>query len=118
MALIQTVNASDLYHMACRLYRGDQFGYKGWKAIGEYLEQLSEDTGEDYEVDIIGICCDYTMCEDVNDWWSHYGIYSDIDSEEWENMDDNEKLEAIEDYLQENTLVVCVEWGCIIWQSF
>lgn len=118
MALIQTVNPSELYHMACRMDRGDQFGYNGWNALGEYLENLSEDIGEDIEVDIIAICCDYTMCEDVNDWWKEYGVYSDIDSGEWEDMDEEEKLEAISDYLHENTSVVCVEDGCIIWQAF
>lgn len=118
MALINTINPSDLYHMACRMDRGDSFGYNGWNAIGEYLENLSEDTGEDYEVDIVGICCDYSMAEDVGEWWEEYGDYSDIDAEEWEEMDDEEKLEAIENYLQENTSVVVCEENLIIWQAF
>lgn len=118
MALIQTVNPSDLYHMACRMDRGNQFGYDGWNAIGEYLENLSEDIGEDIEADIIAICCDYTMSESVDDWWTHYGIYSYIDSDDWENMDEEEKLEAIRDYLQDNTSVVTCEENLIIWQAF
>ena len=118
MSLIQTVNASDLYHMACSMGRGDQFGYKGWEALGEYLEQLSESIGEDIEVDIISICCDYTMCEDADEWWECYGNHSDIDSEQWEEMDDEEKLQVIGNHLNENTSVVCVEDGCIIWQAF
>lgn len=118
MALIETVNPSDLYHTACRMDRGDQFGYNGWKSIGEYLDNLSEDIGEDIEIDIVGICCEYSMSEDVNDWWDEYGVYSDIDSEEWEEMDDEEKLEAIENYLQENTSVVVCEENLIIWQAF
>ena len=40
MALIQTVDSSDLYHLACRMNRGDCYGYGGWRAIGEYLENL------------------------------------------------------------------------------
>ena len=116
MALIQTVNPSDLYHMACRMDRGDSFGYKGWARIGDYLEELSTD--DDIEIDIVGICCDYSMSEDIDDWWSEYGVYSDIDSEEWEEMDDEEKLEAIEKYLNQNTSVVCCEDGCIIWAVF
>lgn len=118
MALINTVNPSDIYHMACRMDRGDNFGYNGWNAIGEYLENLSEDIGEDYEVDIVGICCDYSMSENVSEWWDEYGEYSDIDSEEWENMDEEEKLEAIRDYLQDNTSVVICEDDLIIWQAF
>lgn len=116
MAMIQTVNPSDLYHMACRMDRGDSFGYKGWARIGDYLEELSTD--DDIEIDIVGICCDYSMSEDVNDWWKEYGVYSDIDSGEWEEMDDEEKLEAIQDYLNENTSVVCCNEDCIIWAAF
>lgn len=117
MALIQTVNPSDLYHMACRMDRGDSFGYAGWNAIGEYLEELSNDIS-DIEIDIVAICCDYSMSEDVNDWWDEYDMHSDIDSEEWEEMDDKEKLEAIENYLQENTSVVTCQENLIIWQAF
>ena len=118
MALIETINASDLYNMACRMDRGHNFGYNGWLAIGDYLEQLSDDLGENIEVDIVGICCDYSMSEDVSDWWKEYGVYSDIDSDEWEEMDDKEKLEAIENYLQENTSVVTCQENLIIWQAF
>ena len=118
MALIEKISSSDLYHMACRMDRGDNFGYNGWNAIGEYLEELSDDTGEDYEVDIVGICCDYSMSESVDDFWNEYGKYSSIDPEEWEEMDEEEKLEAIEEYLQDNTSIVCCDEDCIIWQVF
>ena len=118
MALIETINASDLYHMAFRMDRGHNFGFNGWNAIGEYLEELSDDTGEDYEVDIVGICCDYSMSESVDDFWNEYGKYSSIDPEEWEEMDDDEKLEAIENYLLKNTSVVTCQENLIIWQAF
>lgn len=118
MALIEKISSSDLYHMACRMDRGDNFGYKGWNAIGDYLENLSDDLGEDVEVDIVGICCEYSMSEDVSEWWEEYGVYSDIDSDEWEEMDDEEKLEAIENYLQDNTSVVTCQENLIIWQAF
>ena len=118
MALIEKISSSDLFRMACRMDRGNNFGYDGWLAIGDYLEQLSDDLGENIEVDIVGICCDYSMSEDVSDWWKEYGVYSDIDSEEWEEMDDKEKLKAIEKYLNQNTSVVCCEDDCIIWAAF
>ena len=118
MALIETISASYLYSMACRMDRGHNFSYNGWNAIGEYLESLSEDLGEDIEVDIVGICCDYSMSESVDDFWNEYGKFSSIDPEEWEEMDDDEKLEAIEEYLQDNTSIVCCDEDCIIWQAF
>lgn len=118
MALIQKFDSSDLYHMAARMGRADSFGYDGWNAIGEYLEQLSEDLGEDIEIDVVGICCEYSIADGVEEFWNEYGKYSSIDSKEWEQMNDAEKLEAVEDYLNERTSVVICEDDCIIWQTF
>ena len=116
MALIQTVNAGDLYHLACRMDRGNNFGYNGWQAIGDYLESLSDDLGENIEIDIIAICCEYSMAESVDGFYEEYDM--DIDEYYWEGMDDEEKLETIENYLQENTALVICEDDLIIWQAF
>lgn len=118
MTLIQTVQASDLFNLACNMSRGKQFGYDGWLAIGDYLEGLSNDTGENVEIDIIAICCDYTISESVEEFWNEYGSYSTIDAEEWEEMDDEEKLEAVQDYLNDKTSVVTCTEDCIIWAAF
>ena len=48
----------------------------------------------------------------------NYGEYSTIDPEEWEESDEDAKLELIQDYLEYNTSVVCCESDCIIWQAF
>ena len=126
MALIEKISSSDLFYMACRMDRGDSFGYAGWRAIGEYLEQLSDDLGENIEVDIVGICCEYSMAESVQDFYSEWrtnlgfskeGLNIDT-AEIWEDMDDEEKLEAIENYLQDNTSVVTCQENLIIWQAF
>ena len=121
MALIQTVDSSDLYHLACRMGRGNNFGYNGWRAIGDHLESLSDDTGENIEIDIISICCEYSMAESAEDAYMQYDHLHGVDlpeEEEWEDMDDEEKLEAIENYLQENTAMVICEDDLIIWQAF
>lgn len=118
--LVQRVNPSDLYHMACRMDRGEQFGYNGWKAIGEYLEGLSDDIGEPIEIDIVEICCEYSKADSVGEWWHGYyhGQYTTIDPNEWAESDDDAKLELIRDYLEYNTSVVCCEDDCIIWMAF
>lgn len=116
--LIQRVNPSELYHMACRMDRGHNFGYNGWKAIGEYLENLSDDIGEPIEVDIVGICCDYSKADSAEEWWQDYGKYSTIDPEEWAEADNDAKLGLLRDYLEDRTNVVCCKEDCIIWQAF
>lgn len=118
MALIEKFSASDLYNIACHMGRGDSFGYAGWLAIGDYLESLSDDLGEDIEIDIVGICCEYSSADDVDSFWNEYGKYSSIDSDEWEEMDEEEKLEAVREYLEENTSVVVCDEDLIIWQAF
>ena len=121
MALIQTVDSSDLYHLACKMARGDGYGYKGWKAIGNYLEELSEDTGEDIEIDIIAICCEYSMAESVEEFFMEFDHLhgEDLpDEEEWEELTEEEKLETIKAFLQHRSSVVVCEDDLIIWQAF
>ena len=79
MAIKQTVTESD-FRDAFASIRPDNFTYEGLGALYEYLEELSEDTGEDIELDVIAICCDYTeysedeareefdIDPDVEDW--------------------------------------------------
>ena len=121
MALIQTVDSSDLYHLACRMDRGDNFGYNGWRAIGDYLESLSNDTGEDIKIDIISICCEYSMAESADDAYMEFDHLHGVDlpeEEEWEELTEEETLETIEAFLQDRTSVAICEEGLIIWQAF
>ena len=121
MALIQTVSANDLYHLACKMNRGENFGYNGWRAIGDYLESLSDDLGEDVEIDIISICCEYSMAESADDAFYQYDHLHGVDLPEeksWEDMSEEEKLETIQEFLSNETGLVICEDDLIIWQAF
>ena len=121
MALIETINASDLYHLACKMARGDCYGYNGWKALGNYLEELREDTGEDIEIDIIAICCEYSIAESTEEFFMERQHLHGIDlptMEEWEELEEDEKLGAIEEFLQDRSSVVVCKGNLIIWQAF
>ena len=39
--------------------RGNQFSYKGLGVLYEALERFAEDTGEEIELDVIALCCDF-----------------------------------------------------------
>lgn len=116
MAITRTLNRYQIIDIANQYGRLDNFGYKGWQKLFDYLEELSEDTREDMEVDIIAWCCDYTMFESPQEVFDAYD--TDIDNGDWQEMDEEEKLEAVESYLQENTSVVCCEEDCIIFAKF
>jgi hypothetical protein len=40
--------------------RGDNFSYDGLDALFEYLEEMEDSTGEEMQLDVIALCCEYT----------------------------------------------------------
>jgi hypothetical protein len=50
-------NESDTYK--------NNFSYEGKKALYEYLTEYEESTGEQIELDIVALCCDYTEYENI-----------------------------------------------------
>lgn len=66
----QTVNFSQF----CDAFdiRKENFTYAGKKALFEYLEQYEEDTGEEIELDIIALCCEYTEYENIEAFREDY----------------------------------------------
>lgn len=107
----QTINFSDFVD-AFRAYdRYDQFGYQALMVIFEYLEELEESTGQELELDVVAICCDYA----TDNWESISENYS-IDLSDFE--DEEEKKQAVIDYLNDQTIVLG-ETDCeIVYQIF
>jgi len=52
--------------------RRNSFTYEGKRALFDYLEQLSEDLGEDIELDIIALCCEYTEYDNLEELQGNY----------------------------------------------
>ena len=59
----------------------DNFSSEGYKALYEYLEELSDDIGQPIELDVIAITCDYVEYSSIDEF-NHDYSYSigDIDS--------------------------------------
>ena len=76
----------DMFTDAFSDERKDTFTYEGKKALFDYLLDYEDGTGEEVELDIIALCCEYTEYDDLKDLQSQY---SDIDN-----------LEDLEDYTQ------------------
>ena len=93
-----TVNQSEFIDAFHRYDRYEQFGYDALCSLFDYLEQMEEDTGEEMELDVIALCCDYSV-DSVADIAGNYSI--DI-----ADMDDDEARSAVLEYLQHNTTVV------------
>ena len=52
--------------------RADQFSYEGFTALFEWLEELAQDTGEPYELDVIALCCEFTEYSDLAEIQDNY----------------------------------------------
>ena len=109
--IIQSVNLYQFRDAFVRAGRADQFSYDGLSAIFDYLEELSDDTGENIELDVIAICCEFSE----SDWESIASDYS-IDLTDCE--EEEEKIDTVRDYLESHTSVVGEPDGSFVYANF
>lgn len=101
--------------------RRNSFSYAGKRALFDYLEQLADDIGEDIELDIVALDCDYTEYDSA---WEAMMEYQPEDMPcEGEEGDDLEEIEeknekAALEWLQDRTQVITVDGGGVIIQAF
>ena len=50
----------------------NNFSYEGLHALFDYIEQVEDDIGEEFELDVVGICCDYTEYDSLDDFNADY----------------------------------------------
>ena len=117
MAIVQTVNFSMFCDMFTRMGRQDQFSYEAKQALFDYLDNLSEETGEDYELDIIGICCDYieSTAEEVN---SDYLLGYEKQEDEEEEYYTERLNEDVKEWLETKTTVIMADNGKFVYAQF
>jgi len=90
--------------------RQDQFTRAGLHALFEYLEQYEEDTGEELELDVIALCCDFSE-HDLEDLEREYGYLLDGDE-----MPDT--IATWASFLQDHTQVIPVDDEYLIVHGF
>ncbi len=78
--------------------REDQFSRAGLRVLFEHLEQYEDETGEEIELDIIALCCDYTESSIADILRDHC-------------------LESLEE-LQDQTTVIMVDDETVIYGAF
>ena len=94
----QTINSCQFVDAFIQHDRFNQFGRPALNLLFDYFEELENDTGEEMELDVIAICCDYSV-DDCATIAQDYSI--DI-----EDMDEDEAKDAVLEYLQDNTTVI------------
>lgn len=82
--------------------RPDNFSYEGLTVLFNYLEELEQDIGQEMELDVIALCCDFSEMTEL-EVRSAYGLGDS---------------ESSTKYLQDNTLVAGFTDRTIIFQNF
>ena len=96
----------DAFHKAGR---GNQFSYDALGIIFDYLEEMESGSGEEYELDVIALCCELSEST-PDEVIQAYGL--DIE-------DDGNELNNVLDYLHDETTVLGVtDNGSIVYVQF
>ena len=105
-----TVSVYD-FHQAFKELRPTNFSYAGLNILYDYFEEYERDTGEELEMDVIAICCDFT-----EDTWQNIASSYDIDLTEAELG--GEKYEIVKTYLEDQGALMGEVDGGFVYRDF
>ena len=86
-----TVSKSNFHNAFRSADRADSFSYEALDLLFNYFEEMESDTGEEIELDVIAICCDYEETA-IDDLISNYS-----------DLEDDASEDDVIEFLQENT---------------
>ena len=84
----KTINYYDFRTEFRAFGREEQVTREGLKALFDYLEELGEDCGEEIELDVIALCCEFVEYDSLEDFHNEY------------DKDDYPTLEVLRDHTQ------------------
>jgi len=103
-----TINFSAFRNAFERKDRGDQFSYNGLRALFDYLEEDSGLGERGYELDVVGLCCDWTEHASAAEAAEENGWSAD------EDADEEAAEDAALEWLHDHTTVIEFDGGVII----
>lgn len=111
MSIIQRVNEYGFVQAFDEMDRGDNFSVAARRALFDYYDDMSQDTGEPVELDVIAICCDwseYTLSELLDEYPQiTEALGEPWDEHQWlDELRDQTQVIAVEHYGKENTYLV------------
>jgi len=110
-----TLNTSDIAH-ALKSDENAAWTWNGAKALAEYLEQLEEETGEETEMDVCSIRCDFSESTSLVDWATDYFTQwrGDLNIDEDLEEGDEEIDDLIRSYIQDHGTLIEFDGGVIV----
>lgn len=107
----QFINAFNAHDRLRTEDKGGNFDYDGARILFDYLENWEQETGEEIELDVISLCCDYSQSNFLD-------VARDYQIDISECADDEELRDLVADYLRENTTVCGQTDDFIVYQQF
>ena len=95
-----TVYRDEFHNYFIRAGRENQFSYQGRNVLFDWIEQLDADTGEETELDVIALCCEFAEST-IDELVFDYGYMMDEDAVKDEDY--------IREFLNDRT-IVCGEY--------
>lgn len=102
-----------------RALHEDEYGGWSWagaQAMAEHLEMLEEDLGEEMDLDVVAIRCDYSEHANLFEWAEGY-----FGGHEWREdvgaehtTTDEEDEEILREYIRENGVLIEFDGGIIV----
>ena len=112
MPIVMHVHRGD-FHEAFHSYgRQENFSPDGRDALFDYLESCADDTGEDVQLDVIALCCEWAEYPTALEAAKEYGFTYEPDEEE--DADDAERAALA--WLQYRTTVLESDSSVVIQQ--
>lgn len=104
------------YEVADRLMEDQYAGWSrpGAQALAEYLEEWEADMGEEMELDVCAIRCDFSEYESLSCWADNYfsDFQKDLDIDD--EMDEDEINNIIREYIQNHGILIEFDDGIIV----
>ena len=111
MAIVTTLDNGEFYDWLKRSdnYKNN-FSYEGANALQEYLEDLSDDIGENIEFDPIAWCCEFSEYASFEEFKNDTGYF---DTQLQKEVEGYENIKTLDD-LCGHTQVIKFDGGIII----
>lgn len=88
--------------------RGNNFSVAAREALFEYLDEADPDM----ELDVIGICCEFSEHDSALDAAKEYGFEAD------EGEDESEQEASAQDWLTDRTIILECRGGSVVISGF
>jgi len=117
-----TLSTSDIAH-ALKSDENAAWTWNGAKALAEYLEEYEESTGEELELDVCAIRCDFSESASLEEWAGmHFASHVDAVNELGLTIGDGGALEesseeqddSIRAYIRDHGTLIEFDGGVIV----